>query len=139
MNHREERIVNRRTARTVWMAVVLFLLCSASSISLIAQSNPPNDRVKVIIGFNQQPGASGEALVRAFGGTVKHNYRIIPAIAATLPQRAVQALENHPLVSVIEPDVAVYALDDYSNVWGVSKIGAKAVHDAGNKGFGRKV
>lgn len=129
-------MMNRASARSMGMGVVLSLLCIASSISLIAQPNPPNDRVEVIIGFNQQPGASEQALVRAFGGAIKHTYRIIPAIAATLPQRAIQALENHPLVSVIEPDVRLYALGEYSTAWGVSKIGAQTVHLGGNTGIG---
>jgi subtilisin len=87
-----------------------------------------------LIGFDQHPGASEQALVRAFGGTVRHTYRLIPAIAATLPQKAVAALSSHPAVSVIEPDVAVYALDEYDAAWGVKKINAKTVHAGGNLG-----
>jgi len=131
--------MKRSSVRIRWTAVMLSILCLALNASLMAQPQSPNDRVAVIIGFNQQPGASEQALVRAFGGTIKHTYRIIPAIAATLPQRAIQALENHPLVSVIEPDAPLYALDEYSSAWGVQKIGAKAVHDALNKGGGVKV
>jgi len=116
------------------------MLSLAFSAGLLAQPGPP-DRVAVIIGFERQPGASEEALVRAMGGTVRHTYRIIPAIAATLPQRAIEALGNHPLVSVIEPDVRLYALDEYSEAWGVAKIGARLVHETSpfNKGAGLAV
>jgi hypothetical protein len=62
--------------------------------------------------------------VRGAGGLVKHTYRLIPAIAAELPAQAVRALENHPLVSVIEPDVKVYAINEYNTSWGIAKIGA---------------
>ncbi|MBZ5586294.1 MAG: S8 family serine peptidase [Acidobacteriia bacterium] len=113
------------------------LLVSAAA-GLMAQPAPA-DRVRVLIGFDRLPGASEQTLVRAFGGAVRHTYRFIPAIAATLPQWAVTALSNNPIVSVIEPDVAIYALDEYDNAWGVKTINARAVHNGGNRGQGVKV
>ncbi len=111
-----------------------------ATTGLMAQPGPP-ERVKVLIGFNEQPGASEQALVRAFGGTVKHTYRLIPAIAATLPASAIAGLRNHPAVSVIEPDVRIFALgrDEYDSSWGVNKINAATVHAGGNRGYGVKV
>jgi subtilisin family serine protease len=111
-----------------------------ATVGLMAQPGPP-ERVKVLIGFNEQPGASEEALVRALGGTVKHTYRLIPALAATVPQSAIAGLSNHPAVSVIEPDARIFALgrDEYDSTWGVKKINAATVHDGGNRGAGIKV
>lgn len=120
---------NLSTIVPVVAACVLFL-----PGSVFAQPAGAVQRAAVIIGFNNQPGPAEAALVRAFGGTVRHVYRIIPAIAATLPQSAIQALENNPLVSVVEPDMPLHALDEYSTAWGVQRIGAQSVHLAGNKG-----
>lgn len=119
--------------------------CHAALLMLtaagLAAQPGPRDRVKVLIGFNKQPGANEQALVRAFGGTVKHTYRLIPAIAATLPQSAIAALSNNPAVSTVEPDVTIYALgpDEYDNAWGVKKINARTVHEGGNRGMGVKI
>ncbi len=110
--------------------LALTLLATAG---LMAQSGP-NSRVKVLIGFNQSPGASEQALVRAAGGTVRHTYSLIPAIAATLPQSAINALENNPAISVIEPDIPIFAIGEYDNAWGVQKINAQSVHIGGNYG-----
>ncbi len=115
------------------------LVCVLSVSGLLAQTTRPNERVSVLIGFRQQPGAAEQALVRAFGGAVRHTYRIIPSIAATLPLAAVRALSAHPSVALIERDTPVYALDEYTSAWGVPKIGARAVHDTANRGAGLKV
>jgi subtilisin len=115
--------------RLICLAVLLVL----AGAGLMGQPGPA-DRVKVLIGFDQQPGVNEQALIRAFGGTVRHTYRLIPAIAAVLPRNALTALSNHPAVSVIEPDVAVFALDEYDNAWGVKKINARTVHDIPNLG-----
>jgi subtilisin len=107
---------------------------------LLAQADQAAQRAKVLIGFAQLPGASEEALVRAFGGTVSHTYHLIPAIAAEVPQAALQGLRNHPLVTVVEDDVTVREVDaELDNSWGVKHIGSGIVHDAGNKGVGAKV
>jgi len=115
--------------RRVICCVVLLV---SMAVGLMAQGQA--DRVKVLIGFDQQPGASEQALIRAHGGTVKHTFHLIPAIAATIPQKAVEALSKNPAVAVIEADVPVYALDEYSTAWGVQKINAATVHAAGNMG-----
>ena len=92
----------------------------------------------MLIAFHQQPGRSEEALIRAFGGTVKHTFHLVPAIAATLPQAAIEALRQNPQVALIEPDLTVKALED-SYPWGITRIGADQVHAAGNNGSGIKV
>jgi subtilisin family serine protease len=117
----------------------LLLCLLVGPLALLGQQGPDSERVPVIIGFNRPPGPAEQALVRGAGGLVKHTYRLIPAIAAELPAQAVRALENHPLVSVIEPDVKVYAINEYNTSWGVAKIGAQTVHTNGNKGGAVKV
>jgi subtilisin len=100
------------------------------------------DFVDVLIGFDRTPGASERALVKGAGGSVKHSYTLVPAVAAKLPAAAVRGLERNPRVTVIEPDGRVQAIDyasELNNSWGVKRIGAGDVHTGGNLGTAVKV
>ena len=97
--------------KLVSLSSLLWLVVATPA--LLGQPSSSGERVRVIIGFNRQPGPAEQALVRNAGGVVRHTYRIIPAIAAELPAQAIRALENHPWVSVIEPDVTVHAIGVY--------------------------
>jgi subtilisin len=98
------------------------------------------ERVKVLIAFARQPGPAEQALIRGMGGSVKYTYHLVPAIAATLPEPAISALEANPHVTRVEPDRQMRALDtELDNAWGVTRIGAGTVHDGGNKGEGVKI
>lgn len=99
-----------------------------------------NNKVDVFVSFDRAPGAAEEALVRAFGGTVKYNYDIVPAIAASVPEAAIIGLLHNPHVTAVELDGQVRAVDtELDNAWGVKRIGSGAVHDGGNKGTGVKI
>lgn len=119
-------------------SAALMLSCLSLVPAALAQPGPV-EWVPVIIGFNRLPGASEQALVRSLGGVVRHTYSFTPAIAARVPRQLIQVLDNHPLISVVEPDVTIHAIDEYTSAWGVQKINAKLVHDAGNRGQGLKV
>lgn len=95
-------------------------------------------KARVFIGFKRQPGPAEEALVREHGGQVKYIYHLVPAIAATIPQAAVAALERNPNVAYVEGDGECYALGQ-TLPWGVDRIDAERVHSVGNKGSGIKV
>ena len=78
--------------------------------------------------------------MQGFGGTIGHTYSLVPAIAAEVPQAAVDALRNNPNVTSVDIDALVYEIDaELDAAWGVKHIGAGLVHDGGNKGFGVKV
>jgi len=119
-------------------AVTLVLMVSLIGPAAVAASPP--EMVKVLIGFDRQPGSDEEGIVRGAGGAIKHTYHLVPAIAASIPETAIQGLLRNPKVTSIEPDITVYAIDaELDNTWGVKRIGAGAVHDVGNKGAGVKV
>jgi subtilisin len=119
------------------LCTVIGALFAVSGHGLNAQAP---DTVRVIIGFQQQPGPTEEALLRAFGGTVHQTYWLVPAIVATVPQAAMQGLRNNPNVSSVDPDVVVYESDaELDASWGVKRIGSGLVHDSGNKGAGVRV
>lgn len=108
------------------------------------KGGPPDGLVKVLIGFKEKPGASQQAMVRGVGGKIKYTYHIVDAIAASIPEKAIVALQKNPNVRYVEPDGIVYALDftpddELINSWGVNRIGAGIVHYSGNEGAGIKV
>ena len=103
------------------------------------KGGPPDGLVKVLIGFKEKPGPPEQALVKGLGGKIKYTYNFIPAMAASLPEKAIEALQKNPNVKYVEPDGLVQALDELDSSWGVKHIGAGVVHDLGNRGTGVKV
>ncbi|MCI5122443.1 MAG: peptidase S8, partial [Candidatus Electrothrix sp. AUS4] len=147
LSQNENNPYKEESVKRVWLkrlsllhAAALILsvgLISAAVSPVLAQ---PPDMVKVLIGFDIQPGPAEEALVHGKGGTVKYTYHLVPAIAATLPAQAREALLRNPNVIAVDDDLAVHAIDEeLDNTWGVKRIGAGTVHDDGNKGYGVKV
>ncbi|MFC1971098.1 S8 family serine peptidase [Chloroflexota bacterium] len=119
-------------------AVTLALVVSLIGSATVAASPP--QMVKVLIGFDRQPGPDEVAVVHGAGGSIKHTYHLVPAIAASIPEAAIQGLLRNPKVTRIEPDITVYAIDtELDNSWGVKHIGAGIVHGDGNKGTGVKI
>lgn len=118
-----------------WTALITLVFVLAAQGLHHAQS-----RVDVLIAFRNLPGAVDEALVRAAGGEVKHTFRIVHAVAARLPEQAVAALRRNPRISIVEPDVRIFAVDaELDNTWGVKRIGAGQAHTGGFRGNGVKV
>ena len=119
--------------------ISLILLASSGGFLLAQQGASDDEQIPVIIGFRSTPGPGEEAAVRALGGKVKHRHTLVPAISAKLSKKAIDALKKNPAITAIEPDLDVYALDEYDAVWGVRQIGAPALHSGGNTGAGIKV
>ncbi|SCZ76747.1 S8 family peptidase [Acidaminobacter hydrogenoformans] len=116
----------RRNRRFGILLLIFIMLCS-TLLSGASSTGIASEKVKVIIAFHEQPGPSEEGLIRAFGGTVKYTYNIVPAIAATVPAAALEGLKRNPRIKLIEPDGEIHALaDDYP--WGITRVGAEAVH-----------
>ena len=104
------------------------------------KGGPPDGLVRVLIGFKEKPGPAQQALVKGLGGKIKYTYHLIPAMAASVPEVAIEALQKNPNVTNIELDSKVFALDtELENSWGVKRIGAGFVHDYGNNGEGIKI
>ncbi|MGC9468834.1 MAG: S8 family serine peptidase [Anaerolineae bacterium] len=118
------------------------ILLTAVALLAIGSLAPPLvvgqqlERVRVLIAFKSRPGPAEEALVRRAGGQLRYTYRLVDAIAASLPESAVERLRANPRVLRVEPDLQMRALDiELDNAWGVKRIGAGLVHaDAGYTG-----
>ena len=97
------------------------------------KGGPPDGLVKILIGFKEKPGPAEQALVKGLGGKIKYTYNLIPAIAASVPEVAIEALKKNPNITNVELDSKVFALGQ-TLPWGVDRIDAEVVHASGNKG-----
>lgn len=102
------------------------------------KGGPPDGLVKVLIGFKEKPGPPEQAMVKGAGGQIKYTYHIVDAIAASIPEKAIEALRKNPNVTHVELDGEIFAIDDLLP-WGVNRIDAEEVHTSGNKGEGVNV
>ncbi len=93
---------NTTEKRILAIAFITLVILSCSSIAVSVYATP--ERRRVIIGFNGTPLPS---LVHQYGGTVERQYHVIPAVVASLPVRAINALENDPHIEYVEEDMTV--------------------------------
>lgn len=110
------------------LAVALILPVGIAFAASNAQSSSVTP---VLIAFDHPVGANEQALVRAQGGHIKYSYTIVNAIAASVPQTAIDGLRHSPHVTAVEADDTVYATSidsELNNSWGVQRIGAGTVH-----------
>ena len=106
------------------IGLTLLLLLSALPFYVTASSQA---RIPVIIMFKQKRDL---ALVGGIGGRVKTVYRLLPAVAADIPERAWDALERNPAIEFVVRDLPIEFVGQ-STPWGVERIGApaRAVHE----------
>ena len=121
-----------------FLTLITFLTISNILLSGTVYSEEP--RRDVIIGFHQMPGPPENASIYMEGGVVKHEYRLIPAVSASLPERAIDTMRKNPMVAYIEDDVILTIVtDEYVNSRGVSHINSEMAHNNGINGTGVKV
>src|SRR5688500_15588630 len=94
----------------------------------------------VVVGFAQMPGAAEIALIESFGGIVKHQYRYIQFVVATIPESQQAALAAAPGVTDVGENYPLVPFGSRQVVdWGVQHIEAPAAWAAGFRGQGVKV
>ncbi len=111
---------------SILTGIVLITLALSSFPGSNAKANPPGF-VDVIIRFSGAPGANEENLVKKNGGKVKAKFQIVPAVSATIPERAAAAIRKAKGVVAVEPDGVIEG-HELSKTWGVSRIGCGPVH-----------
>jgi len=92
---------------------------------------------RFIVSFKEGHG-NGRAAVESLGGKVKLEIAGSRAVAAELPERALQALQNNPAVEFIEEDERRYPMAQ-STPYGVTMVQADQVWATGTTGANRKV
>ncbi|HJH30340.1 MAG TPA: peptidase S8 [Methanosarcinaceae archaeon] len=88
------------------MKIIIFTLAMLIVLSIAVPAlAPASDKIPVIIMFEDKPD---QGLVNAHGGSVMHEYSIIPAIAARLPANALENMKGAKGVKYVEEDSIVY-------------------------------
>jgi len=100
------------------------LLSTAPMITGENAVDKSNEKIKVIIGFNGKPDT---ALINTFGGETKKEISGINAVTATIPETAINALQNNPKIRYIEEDKYVQLVSEQPIPWGVDRIDAEKV------------
>lgn len=120
---------------------VLTLTLSLSFLPALAVSREQ----RVIIGFKEKPSPSERALVRGAKAVIRRTYRLIPAVAASLPEEEIDLLRKNSEIVYIEEDAVYVAATDpgtaeeSDNSWGIRHIFADVAHADGNRGTGVRV
>ena len=103
----------------------------------------------VIVGFHERPGHKEKTLVQRADGTIRRNFRLIPAMVVSLPEERIAALRRNATVAYVEenalyqaaqcPLVKPLVSQERRDSWGVAQIFADVAHASGNKGAGVRV
>ncbi len=128
--------------------VTIITLLSLLSFATLAVAA---DR-KVIIGFKKESGITEENKKQKFyrsGGRIKRSHKIINAVSGQLPEEEIAILKKDPAIAYIESDVVVGITEpmsaiptltqEYTDSWGVARIGGNSAVAAGITGAGIKV
>src|SRR3989344_3963083 len=124
---------------------ILGVVFSMAAVGVIGPTNSQvqaasNNKIDVFVSFDKTPGVAERAIVERAGGTVRFSYTIVPAVAASVPEAAIQGLLNNPNITAVELDGTVHAGDaELGNAWGVERIGYGTGHGGGNKGTSIKI
>ncbi len=129
--------------RRLCLGLLVVALAAPAALAVLALLLPAvaqaAGRVPVLIQYAQPPRAGDVAAVERAGGRVDHRYRIIPALAAVVPETHLAALRADSRVAV-ELDRPMVGLDYRStHDWGVAHVRADDVHARGNTGAGVRV
>jgi len=116
------------------MAFVLSLF--AGQLNVSAQSKV--SKSDYLIGFEKTIKEQQLNQVTKAGGQVKHQFKYMNVLQVSLPDQAVEALQNNPNVAYIEKDASVQAFGQ-TTPWGITEINADDVQSNGTTGSGVKV
>jgi len=122
------------------LLLVSVVLALGQAVTTFAAPEPGGRRM--LVGFRsdkgpQTPEARAEA-VRGMGGLVHRSFDLVPAVAATLPEQAIEKLKAREDVEYVEDDVVLQAIGQ-TLPWGVNRIDADLAWPTGNTGKGVKV
>ena len=129
--------MNQLRPNYILAGVMIAVMVLGIPLSTAANNEPR----RVIIGFKDTPGAEHRQLIESMGGRVLHQYNIIKAIAAEMPNHAVTALALSGKVTYVETEQH-RAMEDHIVIgslwtgtpeilpWGVERVQADDVWDS---------
>ncbi|WP_018922084.1 S8 family peptidase [Salsuginibacillus kocurii] len=86
-----------------------------------------DNKKEYLVGFEPGAPGNGEAMIEARDGDIEHEYQHMEVLHVTLPEQAVQGLENNPNISFIEENKEYEAVNQ-TIPWGVDHINADNYH-----------
>jgi len=113
----------------IFYVASLSILLLASTAALPLQSfaeTPEESKIPVIIMFKDKDLSQQQELIKSVGGKPTITLTIINSVAAELPPKAIAALERHPSVESVYPDLEAHILEDEAN----AIIGANTLHQS---------
>ena len=84
-------------------------VAAALALSPLGLADKP-DKVDVIIGFKDKPGAAERARVESLGGAVRRDFNNFPMQAISIPKKALEGLKRGKGVRFVVPDRPTEAL-----------------------------
>ncbi len=90
--------------KTLTVAFVVLLVLSCFNVFTVYAFASKPEFIDVIIGFKGRPSIS---LITGLGGTVNVAYNNIPAVACSIPVRAIEALMNNPQIEYLEENSVI--------------------------------
>lgn len=124
------------------------LVCTVGLFLTLPQESYAANR-KIIIGFHRTPELHEHNVVYGAKGRIKRNHRHISALAVEVTEEEIARLKNDLSVAYVVDDLQVQPVkaiqtlvpssSEYTDSWGVARIGAQAAVNSGFKGAGIKV
>jgi len=122
--------------RRIPVHVVLASLGLLLALPLVP-AEAANDNVRVLVRFQQHPGQAELDAITSKQGVVTRRFKIVPAVAASIPAAAIPQLRGHAAVAAVELDAEIKVHDvEMDAVWGVKRIGSAPVQDGTFAGSG---
>lgn len=118
------------------MSLVFLLTLVAGQLPVSAQSKASMS--DYLIGFDNEVKKKQLNQLSKAGGDVKHEFKHMNVVQVTLPDQAVEALQNNPNITYIEKDAKVQAFAQ-TTPWGITEINADDVQSNDTTGTGVKV
>ena len=122
----------KKKMRKIVAILMAMLMVMSVTVALAggvaATKEKQSEKVPVIIMFKDQ---TDKDLIKQHHGEIKSIYHLKPAVAASLPQKAIDALKQHPKIAFIVPDLEIFTMAETLD-WGVDRIDADIVHEYNN-------
>lgn len=105
-----------------------FAACGLALATIAVPASSAENDVPVLIRFRDRPAPNDLECVVKYRGVVRRQFRIVPAVAATVPATSIAKIRREQGVVAVELDTVVQA-HDIETVWGVKRIGCGPVHN----------
>jgi len=111
--------------------LVSFLMASLGVVCDVAQAQGKDKEkekmIDVVVRFDRAPTRVDTDRIVEARGKVGRQFKIVPAVEATIPTAALEGLRRAPGVAAVDIDGDIEG-HEISNSWGVARIGCGVVH-----------